>query len=125
MTGSTEEAARLRKFALAVLADPIRWEYGDQARDLLVPLSGYADDAWADWKSIVGAKDGQWFVFRDPDDPADMRADQVMASPKGRIEGKYCCGLDYYPECQPCRFADDVRQALIAASRLDPDASEN
>jgi hypothetical protein len=116
MTDPTTEYQRLRAMALQIIADPTEWKYTIRdPRDFLAPLSGYVDDSWTEWEAVTNATDEQWFVWRDPSEPRGGRlhVDQVAAH-NGRIEAKYGCGLDYYTECQPCRFSDDVLAAMAA-----------
>jgi hypothetical protein len=111
MTNETEYQ-RLRAWAMRELADGLNWKYGEHYRAAMLPPSGYTDDAWVHFEDLTDPVDMGWYVFRDPDKPADMHVDQLLLE-HGEIVGKGCCGLEFYSECQPCRFPDDVL-ALIA-----------
>lgn len=102
------QSARLRAFALRVARGERLWTEDDA----IGALAEDADPAaWRSWRETQ-ATSGQWFLWRDPAKPGDIHADQVEVGEDGRIEMKYGCGLNFYPECQPCRFAEDVRKII-------------
>lgn len=116
-TKDTTAYTRLRAYVLATIADPDTWDWRHLAESFLLALSGYTDGAWIRWEDCTDATDGQWFVWRDPDGISDTHVDRVMVT-DGKIVGKHGCGLGFYPDCQPCRFDDDVVQALKAAGQF-------
>lgn len=95
--------------AIRSIGDPFSWSADYMPCGALTALSGYDETSWIKWQDVADAQDGDWFVWRDG--PEDIHVDQVIVE-DGKIIGKGGCGLDYYPECQPCRFADDVKSAL-------------
>lgn len=112
---------RLRAAALRVIRDKLSWKYcSPELYGLLAAMSGYADDAWSDYRQIKNASEGQWFAWRDPSDPEGLvHVDPVGVEEDGTIRMKYSCGLDFLTECQPCRFPSDVREAVEAAEGVD------
>ena len=111
------QAARLRKFAIGFLS--YEGCYDDDALGALA-LNPY-DGGWFHWGQRTMVVEGQWFLWRHPDHPGDIHADQVGVNENGQIDVKYGCGLDDYPECQPAHFDDEVR-ALLAAKQARIDA---
>lgn len=104
------EYERLRASAIRAIGDTFAWSAADYLPGgAMVALSGYDDARWINWSDVTGAQDGDWFVWSDG--PEDIHVDQVIVE-DGKIIGKHGCGLDYYPVCQPCRFADDVKEAI-------------
>lgn len=110
----TTQSDRLRAFALNEVAG-LLWPVND---DALVALAEDLDpNGWRPWQETQ-AEFGQWFLWRDPDEPHTLHADQADPDARGFIEMKYGCGLDFYPECQPLQMADDVKRAVADAECL-------
>lgn len=119
---TVKEYHRLRGAALALIGDKDAWGKWHWDGAPLLHLSSYTDDAWRPIEEITDAIDGQWFVWRDPaSTQTDMHADRAIVE-DGKIVGKDGCGLLWYVECQPCRFADDVVEALKGVGQWPEDA---
>ena len=104
-------SSRLRDFALNEISHP-DWSTNDEA---VCALADDPDpDAWKSWKETK-CEEGQWFLWRNPRNPDDIHADQANPDDNGFIDMKYGCGLDFYPECQPAKLADDVLAAIATA----------
>jgi hypothetical protein len=85
----------------------------DFLEDVVAAFGGPPDPAaWRPYVDVADARDDQWFFWRDPSDrEGQLHVDQVTTR-QGRIAGKQGGGLMDYTECQPCRFAPDVTEAL-------------
>lgn len=111
--GPTRNAGRLRAFALSIINQTYGWS--DTAHEAIAALSNApTDDGWRSFGRLAGVQDGTWFFWRDPGNHADMHVDRAITDEAGRIEGKDGCGLNWYTECQPCRFDDEVAAAVLA-----------
>jgi hypothetical protein len=74
--------------------------------------------AWRPYVEITDASDGQWFYWRNWSvRDGEVHVDQVGVE-RGRIVLKVGGSLMDDSECQPCRLAPDVREALAGLARL-------
>ena len=107
------EHRRLRAMALRLIGQANRFFVMDFLEDVVAAFGGPPDPAaWRPSVQVTEARDGQWFFWRDPSHgDGKVHVDQVTAR-HGRIAGKQGGGLMDYTECQPCRFAPDVAEAL-------------
>jgi hypothetical protein len=117
-TVDSTEYQRLRAMALRLIEQANRYFVMDFLEDAVVAFGDDPDPAaWRPYVHVTGARNGQWFYWRDPSDADRVHVDQVEVK-QGRITVKYGGGLMDYTECQPCRFPPDVAAALarLAAS---------
>ena len=111
---ASRACSRLRAYALGQLA---RGAFGVDY-EALVALAEEPDlQAWSPWQTMP-AQDGQWFLWRDPERPDRLDADQAEPDESGFIVMKHGCGLQFYPECQPLRMTDEVRDAVARAEHV-------
>ena len=107
------EHRRLRAMALRLIGQANRFFVMDFLEDAVAALGGQPDPAaWRSHVHVTDASDGQWFYWRNPSgDDGEVHVDQVGVN-HGRIAAKQGGGLMADTECQPCRFAPDVTEAL-------------
>lgn len=73
-------------------------------------------DAWRHHETVKDARSGQWFFWRDPIKPDDWHVDEVCVE-NDVIVAKAGCGLDFFTECQPCRFVEGADEIIAALGR--------
>ena len=118
-TPDAAEHQRLRAMALRLIGQANRFFVMDFLEDAVAAFAGRPDPAaWRPYVDVTDAADGQWFHWRDPSArTGQVHVDQVDAK-QGRIAGKFGGGLMDHTDCQPCRLAPDVRDALARLATL-------
>lgn len=101
-----------RKLALATIEST--WNYEIKHLAVAALGGGPKPDAWRRYNEVTDAQDGQWFYWRDPNDPEDVSADCALVE-DGEIVGKGGCGLSFLTDCQPCPVDTETLAALEKA----------
>jgi hypothetical protein len=110
ITANPTQYADLRAFALKAIRTSESWEV-DTVSDAIKALSPPDPRAWVVCDGVRGSGKGVWFHFRDPSD-GSMHVDQVDFGADDTIVVKYCCGLSFCTECQPCQFDPELAEAV-------------